>query len=366
MNQSLAALFSFLITFLTIPVIIKFFTSINILDIPERRKIHAVETPSMGGLSIYLGTMFSLILFANFNELGEYKYFLGGLMLMFLLGFRDDIYSLNATQKLVFQTFAAFLVVYYGDIRIVSLHGMLGIAELPYLFSVSFSIFMIVAFTNAYNLIDGIDGLAGGLGVVATFFFSVWFLVAGYNFLFILSISMLGSLLAFLLFNWSPSRIFMGDTGSMVLGFTISVFSLAFIRNNDFLPEISFFKVSNPFAIITAILIVPFYDTVRVFVLRVLDKKSPFTPDKRHIHHILLKQGFDHSTSSLILILSNLVILFLAFLLNDVNQIFTIGLMVAIMAGIGMYFEKRLISYKKSERAKNRGISQSIFLSKSA
>jgi len=366
MNQSLAALFSFLITFLTIPLIIKFFTKVNILDLPERRKIHAVETPTMGGLSIYLGTIISLILFANFSDLSDYKFLLGGLMLMFLLGFRDDIYSLNATQKFIFQIFAAFLVVYFGEIRIVSLYGMMGIEELPYLVSILFSVFMIVAFTNAYNLIDGIDGLAGGLGVIATLFFSVWFLVSGYNFLFILSISLLGSLIAFLLFNWSPSKIFMGDTGSLVLGFIISVFSIAFVRNNDLLPEISYFKVNNPFAIITAILIIPFYDTTRVFILRILDKKSPFTPDKRHIHHILLKQGFDHSSASIILIFSNLSILFLAFMFNQVTEIMIIGVMVAIMIGIGFYFERRLINFKKLERARNRHNSRKIFLSKSA
>jgi UDP-N-acetylmuramyl pentapeptide phosphotransferase/UDP-N-acetylglucosamine-1-phosphate transferase len=226
----IAAITAFLFAFFALPIIIKVFKSLDLLDIPDRRKIHLNSKPSFGGLAIFLGIILALLIAVPFESLQANKFLLSGMLFTFLLGFRDDISSLQAVHKLTVQTFAAFLVVYYGDISINSFHGLFGIEEINTFFAVGLSIIIIVGISNAFNLIDGIDGLAGSTTLIASLFFGAWFIYSGNLFFTVLSISLASATAAFLLFNWQPARLFMGDTGSIFIGFTLAIMAIQFIN----------------------------------------------------------------------------------------------------------------------------------------
>ena len=199
------------------------------------------------------------------------------------------------------QVAVSALVVILADLRIENLFGIFGINEVPYLVSLPLTVFVFIALINAINLIDGIDGLAGGIGMIAGGMFGLWFFLNGHFALACLAASMSGSLFGFLRFNYSrTSKIFMGDTGSLIVGFLLSMFALKFIQLNieyRFNPNASF---SAPILAIV-VLIVPIFDTLRVFIIRLKDKKSPFIGDRNHLHHILIDSGLSHFQTSVIL-----------------------------------------------------------------
>lgn len=309
---------AFLATMTLMPVIIKLFRSIDLLDIPDKRKIHSVSTPSLGGIAIFCGIVFSLILSVKFADLATQKFFLGATFLIFLLGVRDDLSSLMAKHKLVIQIFAAVLVVYFGGWKIEGLSGLFGVESFPYGLNEIFTIFVIVVMTNAFNLIDGIDGLAGSIALLITLFFGWYFLSIGQPLNAAISISVAGGVLGFLLFNWYPSKVFMGDTGSMMLGFMISTLMIQFLA----VPELvsGGLGIVSPVSVCIALLILPVYDTLRVFCIRFYHGKSPLAPDRNHIHHVLLKLGLNHGQSSIFLILYNTLILSLILLFQEAGD----------------------------------------------
>ena len=219
MPQTIATLItSFLLTFLTVPLVISFFKRKKIFDKPGGRKIHKTFTPSMGGISIFFGAIVGLLIWMPLRGLQEFKFFYGAMAIMFVTGLRDDLVPIKPLFKLVAQFLSSFMVIFLLDVRISSLYGFMGIGELPYLISILITTFVIIVITNSYNLIDGVDGLAGSIGFVAFFFFGIYFFLVDQIYYAMLAFSCLGALVAFLNFNWEPSRIFMGDTGSLALG----------------------------------------------------------------------------------------------------------------------------------------------------
>ncbi len=241
------------------------------------------------------------------------------MVIIFLLGLKDDIVSIDPYKKLIGQIIAAFLVVIWGKIQINNLHGLLGIHHLPYLVGVLLTVFVIIVIINSFNLIDGIDGLAGGIGVIASLTFGTLFLLRGDYPLAIISFSLTGSLLGFLRYNFSPASIFMGDSGSLVVGFVLSILCIELL-NREQISDTNLIYFTPPIAL--AILIIPLADTLRVFIIRIMQKKSPFHADRNHIHHLLLQIGFNHRKASITL--------------YTVNALFIV--MSVIVAGIGLNF----------------------------
>jgi UDP-N-acetylmuramyl pentapeptide phosphotransferase/UDP-N-acetylglucosamine-1-phosphate transferase len=356
-----AIILSFLISFFTFPVIIRVFKSINLVDSPNKRKIHKLNIPSMGGIAIYLGVMLTIIFFGSLEALQMNKFLLAGLVIIFLLGIRDDISSLYANQKFVVQIVAALLAVHYAGIKLTGFYGLAGINEMPESFNLIFSMLVIIAITNAFNLIDGIDGLAGSIGILASTIFGLWFLSIGMSFQALLSLSLAASLVAFLVYNWHPSKIFMGDTGSLPTGFLLACLSIIFINSQLEYSQQSF----NGFIpLVLAILIVPVYDTIRVMIIRVFDGKSPFSPDKKHIHHILLRQGMNHAQSTMILLAFNGGLILLTFVFRNTSDVLLIGGQTILTVAFGAYLDRRLVKYlKKRAHALGR---RSLIVSKSA
>lgn len=363
----LAVIIAFLLTFILLPIIIKVSRSIDLLDAPDRRKIHSVSTPSLGGIGIFIGFILSMMISISFSELAELKYFLGGIVLIFILGIRDDVSSLQAKHKLAVQILSAVLVVYFSQIKLTGLYGILGIFDLPVGVAGILSVFMIVALTNSFNLIDGIDGLAGSLGVLILSVLGWIFLELGDMSLAVICLSVSGSLIAFLFFNWYPSKVFMGDTGSMLLGFITSVLTIVMINHVTSTEVPLNFQISSPVALGVAVLIVPIYDTFRVFIIRFYNGKSPLAPDRNHIHHALLKLGINHSRASLALIALNVVIISISFLLNNSlgnGMLILIQLLIAVCFGASI----DLIGRRKKYLGLSSKVKppKSLYISKSA
>jgi UDP-GlcNAc:undecaprenyl-phosphate GlcNAc-1-phosphate transferase len=310
---------SFLLTFLIFPIFIKILKKKDFLDDPGGRKIHTIKTPAMGGLPIFLGFVTSLLLWLSFSELGEIKYVLSSVIIMFVIGFRDDLINLRAYQKLLGQIAAALIIVAVSDVRLTSLYGLFGIYDIHISISYLLSIFTIIVITNAYNLIDGIDGLAGSVGLIASLFFGTWFYVQGNVGFAALSLALCGALAAFLNFNWAPSKIFMGDTGSLFIGFFLSILAIAFIDAN-FALQGSPYTFGGSIGTALAILIVPLADTLRVFIRRILKGRSPMHPDRTHTHHILLRLKCNHAQATGILVTVNIFFVLLALVLRQLSD----------------------------------------------
>jgi len=296
-----------------IPVIIKISRLKNLMADPGERSSHITKTPTLGGVAIFASTLISYFLWENPDEGQLIHLSISAIVVLFFLGVKDDILVLSPKKKMFVQVIVSALVVILADLRIENLFGIFGINEVPYVLSLLLTVFIFIALINAINLIDGIDGLAGGIGMIAGGMFGLWFFLNGYFAMACLAASMSGSLFGFLRFNYSKtSKIFMGDTGSLIIGFLLSMFALNFIQLNieyRFNPNASF---SAPILAIV-VLIVPIFDTLRVFIVRLKDKKSPFIGDRNHLHHILIDSGLSHFQTSVILWVFTLIstILFL-------------------------------------------------------
>ncbi len=304
-----AFLVGLVVSFLVMPLIISALKKKNLIDTPDRRKIHRTITPSMGGIGIMIGIVISLLIWLTLSGITEYKYMLAGVGLLFVAGIRDDLIPISARVKLIVQILAALIVVFNGVI-INSGFGLFGFYELHFTFRAFLSIGFIIFFTNSFNLIDGLDGLAGSVALIISSFFSIWFFLNGSFYLAIISASTAGAIIGFLYFNWKPAKIFMGDTGALSLGFLFSVLALIFI-NQDYEITSVWYKYNAPVAAMIAILVVPIFDTVRIIIVRLSKKKSPFEPDNNHTHHVLMRLGLTHAQVALTLASVN--ILFIGF-----------------------------------------------------
>jgi len=296
-NIAFPLLTSFIVTYLAIPKIIHFSKLSRLFAFAGERNSHEGEIPIFGGVAIFAGLLFSLVFWA---ELEEIQFILVSLIIVFFVGIIDDLLSLSPIRKLIGQILSILVLIYLADLKILSMHNLFGVQDFPDWISVFFTIFVVVVITNSYNLIDGIDGLAGGLGAIASLFFGVIFLLNNDYQYAIISFALLGSLVAFLRYNFYPAKIFMGDTGSLVIGLILSILSIRLINKGINIPYIEYSADRGPFIAIV-LLSVPLYDTFRVFFIRILSGYHPLHPDRNHIHHVLLDLGFGHKKSTLIL-----------------------------------------------------------------
>ncbi len=293
----LPLIWAFLISVFAIPSIVQVAHKKKILDEPNDRTIHEFLTPRLGGLAIFAGFISALTIFGKI-EYGI-QHMLAGCVIIFFIGLKDDIVSVSAFKKFFVQILATAIVMFVADIRITSFQGILGIEALDPGISYMFTFVVIIGLTNALNLIDGLDGLAGSIVSVCCISFGIYFSLAedsSYSCYASVAFSLLGSILGFLRYNIYKAKIFMGDTGSLVCGFIISVLAIKFVEMKT---------ISNAPTISIAILFIPIMDTARVFVLRIMVGKSPFTPDKNHIHHKLIDIGFSQLSTVLMLVVIN-------------------------------------------------------------
>ena len=320
----LLALASFLtslvIAFFAIPSILKIAEIKHLFDEPGVRKCHSTRVPTLGGLAIFAGMIFSLTFWSRQKEIVELQYIISSIIVLFFIGMKDDLFNLVHYKKLLGQLFSAFILVHWANIRITSFFGIFGIHELDLFTSYAFSIFTMVVITNSMNLIDGIDCLAGSVGALASLVFGFWFYTADHTQYSILATSLAGALLAFLYYNKSPAKIFMGDTGSLIVGIVLSILSIKFIEMNRILPIDDPSKIRRVPVFAIAILIIPLFDTLRVFMIRMLQGRSPFHPDRNHIHHLLIDLGLSHIKATAVLIGFNIIVIVFAYFMQSVRS----------------------------------------------
>ena len=348
----LGMLCSFLLTFYTIPTVVKISRRKNLMDEPGARSSHLRKIPNLGGISMFYSLAVCASIFA-FELFELYKFLFASLVILLYIGVMDDIVVMRAYKKLFAQIVVTSLMVIGSDVRIRSFFGLFGIYELNYFFSVAMSIFTFIVLINAFNLIDGIDGLAGGYSILCSAMFGIsYYRLGEYNYpLVVLSGVIIGSVIGFLYFNLSNYRnnkIFMGDTGSMILGFLLAFTAICFIDIfiDKKLPEIPRYYLQSAPAIAMAILILPIIDTLNVFMIRICNGKSPLVADKNHIHHSLLKLGLTHRRSTAYILMYYLFIVSVAYFCRHIN-VNVLLLIIVILGFIGAYLPKLILLLRK-------------------
>ena len=311
---------SFLVVLLSTPSLIKVAILKRLFDAPgDTRKLHTRMIPTIGGIIIFAGTLFSFSLWFPsqkihdsiqlFNAINDYKFIVSTLLIMFFVGVKDDIIGTAPVKKLVAHVLVGMVLVLMADIRIVGLHGIFGIDVIPYWASVFLSLFTYIVVVNAFNLIDGVDGLAGGVGFIASTAFGAWFALAGDYVMSSLAFALSGSLLAFLMFNYSPAKIFMGDSGSLTIGLTISILAIKLVGFDVSSIKNQFILNTSKPIFVMAVLAYPLVDTLRIFIYRAVRGVSPFSADRNHIHHRLIDIGCSHRKTTIILYTVNTLII---------------------------------------------------------
>jgi len=314
-NILLSGGLAFIITFFSIPVIIEVAKDKKLFDEPDERKVHHAVIPTLGGLGIFAGFIVASLLGVPSSVPPVFQYFVAAIMVIFFLGIKDDILILSASKKFIGQLVAAGIIIKFGGIQISDMHGFLGLHVIPHTASVLLTVFTIVVITNSFNLIDGVDGLAGSLGLLTSSIFGIYFLATSQLMYAVTAFSLVGSLLAFLIYNFSPAKIFMGDTGSLLIGLLNSIFVIKFIAVAA--DQSLGLPLQSAPAIGFAILIVPLFDTLRVVAIRIISRRSPFSPDRNHIHHFMIELGMSHRTITLTAVAGNIVFIALAYFLRS-------------------------------------------------
>ena len=343
----LAFITSFALTYLAIPSIIHIAVKKNLMDEPGDRRSHKVSTPSLGGIGIFAGTVFSIILWTPFNYFGDLQYILCAFIIIFLIGAKDDIDPMSPSKKFLGELFAAGILVFRAKIQLTSLYGFFGIYAIPEFASIILSMFTILVIINAFNLIDGINGLSASLGLLITSVLGIWFLLVGSIEISIVAFALCGALVAFLKYNITPAKIFMGDTGALLLGTVCSILAIKFIELHNVIIDSPYTFSSAP-SVAIAILILPLFDTIRVFVLRIMEGKSPFNPDRKHIHHIMIDLGLTHMQATGVLFLTNILFIILAVMLQDVGNLMLLMIILGLALGMS-YFASTMVAQKKSK-----------------
>ncbi len=357
---------SFFVCLVVVPITIRIFRTINLLDAPDNRKLHTAETPSMGGIAIFTGVFVASLFWMSWVDITAYRYLIASVFLMFLLGVRDDIVMLRARHKLLAQIAICSIVIVFADIRFESFYGIFNIYEFPYWASYLITLFTLIVITNSYNLIDGIDGLAGAIATLVLGFYTFWFYSVGDIALSLICCAFVGAIMAFLYFNWQPSRIFMGDTGSMLIGFFLAIVSVYFINSNYYLSPTIPVKFPAHISIAVGLLIVPLFDTIRVFTIRISNKRSPMVPDRKHLHHLLIQLGLSHSSATLILLTTNVLFFALSFLLQPYGNSLSIIVLICLALGLSFLLKRIHTKYGVDEEKEVAEHRKQIFLSKSA
>ena len=336
----LTASVAFIISFLAIPVVLQIAQKKNLYDVPDERKVHLSPVASLGGVGIFGGFLLASLLSIQGYANPEFQYFFAAAVVIFFLGLKDDLLVLSATKKFIGQVIAASILIHLGGIRLDSMHGLFGFYNVPEGFGLALSYLTIIVVINSFNLIDGVDGLASSLGILTMLIFGTYFFAIGQQAYSLMAFAMAGSLVAFLIFNHHPAKIFMGDSGSLMIGLVNAILVIRFINVAD--SGAVSFPVASVVAVGFSILIVPLLDTLRVFAIRIYNGRSPFTPDRNHVHHLLLDRGLSHAAVTFICVSINIGFVILAYLTKNLGPNYVLFLMLAIsFSGFGFLYYRR-------------------------
>lgn len=284
------------------PLVIDIAKSRNFVVKPNKRTSHVGAIPNIGGVNIFISFLLTVFLF-SYSIISQLQFTIIGVFIILIVGFVDDLIDIKVTWKLFGEFASAFFLIVVADIRLSHLHGFLGIYEISVVTSYLLSFFVFIVIINALNLIDGVDGLASGLGILYSLFFAIYFRLTERLDLSISAFAMAGSLIVFFIYNvfGGKRKIFMGDSGSLLLGYMLTLYVFEFCEMNAEPGLLKYHMTAAP-AVAISVLSVPLFDTMRVMLTRIKKGVSPFRPDKNHIHHLLLKTGLKHRQVTLVLL----------------------------------------------------------------
>ncbi len=349
---------AFIIVYKSVPVLIKVAYLKDLYDKPDGdRKVHTRYIPTLGGVAIFIAIALGF-LFSGYAGLESWSpYLLGSLIGLFFCGLKDDLVGLSPAKKLMTEFVMVSIILLGASLTITDIGGVLGVSDIPVWIGFPLSLFTMIVIINAYNLIDGIDGLAGGIGAISSFAFGIGFLIANEVTLAVLAFMITTVLVAYLIHNFHPANIFMGDTGSLVVGFILGFLVLNFVPLSNTSSFSEVFGNSSPILPV-AFLALPLYDTIRSFIRRVRRGESPFSADSDHIHHTLLKMGWGQKRTVLYLYAAALVLIITGFITSSMNV--NISLAIILMTTILVFPTNGL----KRKMAKKIGIDiEAIFRS---
>ncbi|MFZ4521206.1 MAG: glycosyltransferase family 4 protein [Bacteroidales bacterium] len=338
------------ISLVLIPSIIDIARAKSYVDAPNSRTSHVNTTPTLGGIAIFIGSVVAFLMFVSVGAIPSFQYIIASILIIFFIGFKDDIIGISPYKKLLGQVISALIVIEFGGVILTNLHGLFYIYPVTYNFGLVLSVITIIGVTNCFNLMDGIDGLSASLAILASLAFGFWFYLTGQYDWAVLTAGIIGSTLGFLYFNLFSKRnkIFMGDTGSLFLGFILSIIAIKFNESSV--------KVDGPFEVLAApavsigFMMVPIFDTLRVFVTRMVRNKPPFSPDKTHIHHYLLDLGFSHGQATLILALVACLFIGISIILKGLTVFWLIFILIAVASALS--FIPIYVATKKKQKQK--------------
>ena len=343
---------SFIIVWVSVPSIVRVSKNKHLFDEPDERSSHALKIPILGGLAIFAGFIISLNLWVNPKLFPAFQYLVAAVIIMFFIGIKDDILIIAPFTKFVGQLIAALVVVILGDIRITSLHGFFGIEEINFFWSLLVTVLTIVTIINGFNFIDGIDGLSASIGIITAGAFGYWFFsIEQYQFA-IVAASLIGALFAFFLYNvfGEKNKIFMGDTGSLIIGLIISVLVIYFNELN--IDKGKIFSIYPAPAVSFGVLIIPLFDTLRVVFIRIFTGRSLMQPDKNHTHHQLLELGLNHIQVTMIISLVNVFFIYLVFSLAAYISIRRLLLIILVLAMLLSFIPPFIIKQRNKKNQK--------------
>lgn len=327
----LIVVISTLITLLAIPSILHVARARHLYDdVGHFRKQHDHGIPRLGGVAIFVSFIITILLFGIINKALPIGYLVVACIILFAMGLKDDLSGVNSSTKFLIQFVAAAILVLLGDIRISSMYGIFNIFTLPYIPSAALSILLIMLIINSFNLIDGIDTLAATTGIIVNGTFAFLFASCNQYELVAMCLAIMGATIGFLRYNITPAKIFMGDTGALLIGLVSAVMAIKYIEISQFAGIKTAHLYTGP-ALTIAILIGPVFDTLRVFTIRIFEGKSPFEADRNHIHHRMLKLGFTHLQATLCLSLVNLGAIGLVLYFNELSNSLLIAIIFVVI-----------------------------------
>ena len=343
---------SFFLVYIIIPKIRGVIISHKLHDHPDDRSSHNISVPTMAGVSFFITLIMTVFFIQNFDADKIGLNLNAAVTLVFMVGLKDDLVLTSPRSKLVMEILAILFLLFSIHMQVFSLDGFLGIYEIPKLFSYPLVILLLLSIINAYNLIDGVDGLSSVIAIIIFSIFAIIFLDSTNYFYFLICLSFIGMLLAYLIYNFSHTqKIFMGDTGSLIVGFCIAFCTLKYLAMDVSSLSFVFFKPENKLIVLAGIIWIPLFDMLRVIGVRLLNGGNPFYPDRNHIHHILVDCGMAHYKIALLFGVINCIIIVLILSLSSLyNYIQMIGILVFIFIALLSIFHKLKI---RNERIKN-------------
>lgn len=337
--------------FVVHPSLVKIAHMKSIVDNPDARKLNKVPVPVLGGVAVFFGIMFSLSIAGYYIEGMNIQFeLIIAMMIMLYTGVGDDILQLSPRLRFALQIFVVCLMMFLCGIYIDDFHGLWGVGELPWYVAVALTIFSCVGIINSINLIDGVDGLCSGYGVFASMMFAVCFMLMGDVSYAVLAFAVAGAIFPFMLHNMfgEKYKMFLGDGGSLVLGFICSLYVMRIIQSGDDVVS------GSTISFTLAVLSIPVFDTVRVMVARIINHRSPFSPDKTHLHHMFISLGYSHVITAINIIMLNGAIVLIWHMCNLLHLSPEVQLYVTIASGLlatsGLYYGVAYLEKNKPER----------------